>query len=101
MKISKVRKTNYRPQSKLTAPVPDGLDHLSAINRREQAEHDRAVGCYGEETLRAIGEDLGRRHCWDRQNPEHRWTMHRLAAVGRRIAKEFSQPSHAGRVPSA
>jgi hypothetical protein len=88
MKIAKVRRTNYRPAP--TPAVPDALDHLSAINRREQAEHDRALAGYGEFTLRAIGVDLGRRHCCDRGNPEQRWIMHRLAAVGRRLSKEFS-----------
>jgi hypothetical protein len=87
MKIAKVRRTNYLPAA---PPANDALDHLSAINRREQAEHDQALACYGEFTLRAIGLDLGRRHCADRGNPEQRWIMHRLAAVGRRLAKEFS-----------
>ncbi len=87
MRIAKVRRTNYRPQA--AAPVPDAFDHLAAANRREQAEHDKALAGYGEFTLRAIGSDLGRRHCADRGNPEQRWIMHRLAAVGRRLAKEF------------
>jgi hypothetical protein len=88
-KLSKVRRTDYRKGGGQSATVPDGLDHLNAINRREQAEHDKAVACHAETTLRAIGADLGKRHCWDRANHEHRWIMQRLAAVGRRLDSCF------------
>ena len=88
MKVSKVRRTDFRPTA---ARVPDGLDHLSEANRREQAAHDKQIAGHGEQTLRAIGADLGRRRCSDRKDPEHRWVMHRLAAVGRALSK-LSQP---------
>jgi hypothetical protein len=103
MRLAKVRTTNYRPPPTAGKPSPverrpgattggsvspmTGLDHLDAINRRESAEHERAIAGYDEDTLLAVAEDLGKRAVWDRKNPEHRWTMARKAAVLRRLDK--------------
>lgn len=93
MRISKVRITDYRPpgagsRPPLERPVAatrggsmTGLDHLAANQRKDAAEHEKAVECYDEETLTAIAMDLRQRRAWDRKNHEHRWIMNRLAAV--------------------
>ena len=40
--------------------------------------------------LQAAALDLGGRRCWNRKDPEQRWTLERLAALGRAIGKQFS-----------
>ncbi|MFZ9938223.1 MAG: hypothetical protein ACO3JG_14385 [Luteolibacter sp.] len=94
MRIAKVRTTNFRPTAGKPSPVGrrtaattggsmTGLDHLAAIQRREAAEHDRAVAGYLPETVAAAFEELRRRAAYDRKNPEHRWILARKAALGR------------------
>lgn len=75
MRFSKVRIT--RPG----APAMTGLDHLTADQAKEQAQHDKAVATYEEETLLAAAADLGARKVHDRRDLEHRWVMARRAAV--------------------
>lgn len=62
-----------------------GLDYLEAIQKREAAEHDRAVRDYDPETVEAAFMDLADRPAFERKNPEHRWIMNRRAAL-RRLA---------------
>jgi len=84
MRISKVRITNHRASS---APAT-GLDFLTESQKREAAEHDRAVAGMEPELLIEIRADLGKRRAWDRKNPEHRWVMARLAAACRKLQRE-------------
>jgi|694.fasta_scaffold35019_7 hypothetical protein len=99
LRIAKVRTQNFRPPPTVGKPSPvgrrtaattggsvsgvSGLDALEAIQRREAAEHDRAVAGYEPEMVAAAYEDLHRRNAWERKNPEHRWIMARKAALGR------------------
>jgi hypothetical protein len=96
VRIAKVRTQNFRPPPTVgnSSPVGrrtaattggsvSGLDALEAIQRREAAEHDRAVAGYEPETALAAFEDLQRRNAWERKNPEHRWIMARKAALAR------------------
>jgi hypothetical protein len=62
-----------------------GLDYLEAIQKREAAEHDKAVRDYTPHTVEAAWNDLAGRECWNRKDPEHRWIMSRRAAVLRRL----------------
>lgn len=94
MRIAKVRTTNFRPTAGKPSPVGrrtaattggsmTGLDQLDTIQRREAAEHDRAIASYPPELVAAAYEDLHRRNAYDRKNPEQRWVMARKAALGR------------------
>jgi len=65
-----------------------GLEHLTASQAKEQAEHDKAVATYEEETLLAAAKDLGARRVHDRRDPEHRWVMGRRAAVLRSLDRK-------------
>lgn len=65
-----------------------GLEHLSEIQKREAAEHDKNVALLEPTTVLAAAKDLGRRRYHDRRDPEHRWGMARKAALLRRIARE-------------
>lgn len=58
-----------------------GLDMLTASQRREAAEHDRAVRDYTPETVEAAYFDLDARRAWDKKDHEHRWIMARKAAL--------------------
>ena len=69
-------------------PAMTGLDHLAVIQEGEHDEHDKAVATYLPATVLAAAADLGKRRCWDRSNPVQRWTMGRLGALCRRIARE-------------
>ena len=60
-----------------------GLDFLSESQKREAAEHDRAVRDYLPETVAAAWDDLSGREAWDRKDPEHRWVLARRAALRR------------------
>lgn len=86
--LSKVRRQNFRDSylpPATTAPAMSGLDHLARIQSQEDAQHDKWVADLSLETLRQIWLDLQNRPAYDRRNPEHRWTMGRRAAVGRRL----------------
>lgn len=74
---AKVRITNYQATT--------GLDHLSARQEREKAEHDKAVANYPRHLLVAVAEDLWSRKLWNQDNPSDRWVMQRRAACSRRI----------------
>jgi hypothetical protein len=101
MKISKVRKTDYRPPSAGekrplerqgatrggSLPALTGLDYITIINTAEMREHDKSVAGLPRQTLEAIIKDLGGRHAYDRKNHEHRWIMSRTAAALRAIDK--------------
>jgi hypothetical protein len=94
IRIPKVRITDHRPPG-AGAPSPlerrgatrggsmTGLDLLSESQRREAAEHDRAVADYSPATVEAAWNDLNARQAWDRKDPEHRWVMARRAALRR------------------
>ena len=95
MRISKVRITDNRPPTAgkpspvgrrtaaTTGGSMTGLDYLEAIQKKEAAEHDRAVRDYAPRTVEAAWNDLAGRDCWDRKNPEHRWVLARRAALRR------------------
>ena len=96
MRISKVRRTDFRPpgagwkrpleRSGATrggGVEKTGLDFLSESQKREAAEHDRAIRDYTPETVEAAWNDLSARKAWDRKDPEQRWVMARKAALGR------------------
>lgn len=61
-----------------------GLEALAAIQKREQAEHDRAVANYGPTLLQSVFDDLSKRNAWNRKDHEQRWIMARKAACVRR-----------------
>ena len=94
MRLSKVRITdNRRPGAGKPSPLErpgatrggsmTGLDHLNANLAREAAEHDRAVRDYTPAVAEAAFNDLSARGAWNRKDPEQRWVMARLAALGR------------------
>ena len=95
MRISKVRITDHRPRAGRQSPLEAdrlsrggsmaGLDYLEAAQKREAAEHDKAVRDYDPQTVEAAFMDLAGRPVSDRKNPEHRWVMARRAAL-RRLA---------------
>jgi hypothetical protein len=94
-RIAKVRITDHRPptagkpspvekrRASTTGGSVTGLDYLEAIQKREAAEHDRAVRDYAPHTVEAAWNDLAGRECWDRKNHEHRWVLARRAALRR------------------
>jgi hypothetical protein len=104
LRIAKVRTQNFRPPPTVGKPSPvgrrtaattggsvsgvSGLDALEAIQRREAAEHDRAVAGMETELLMEIAIDLGRRRVWNRKDPEQRWVMARKAAVLRSLGRK-------------
>lgn len=98
VKFSKVRVTDNRPGAGAKRPLEraaatrggsvSGLDHLTLIQQREAAEHDRAIMGYGEDTLLAAAQDLGHRRAWNRKDNEHRWVMNRVAAILRVLDKK-------------
>lgn len=92
IRIAKVRVTDNRPAGLggshvlhhgMSRPLMTGLDHLSASQQREAAEHDRAIQDYEPETVAAAWDDLSARNAWDKKDPEHRWVMARKAALRR------------------
>lgn len=82
MKLSKVRITDHRPQA--FSPPATGLDHWSRIETAMQAEHDKAIAGYSNETAFAALSDLGRRTTTTK-DPESRWIRHRRAALARKL----------------
>jgi hypothetical protein len=100
IRIAKVRTQNFRPPPTVgnSSPVGRrtaattggsvGLDYLDAIQRREAAEHDRAVAGMETELQMEIAIDLGRRLVWNRKDPEQRWVMARKAAVLRALGRK-------------
>lgn len=97
MKLAKVRITDNRPtRAGAISPLDGaarrtnggsmtGLDYLEAIQKREAAEHDKAVRDYDPRTVEAAFMDLAGRPAHERKNPEHRWVAARRAAL-RRLA---------------
>lgn len=95
MRIAKVRITDHRPPTAgkpspvgrryvaTTGGSVTGLDHLTAIQAREAAEHDRAVRDYRPHTVEAAWNDLSGRECWNRKDSEQRWVASRRAALRR------------------
>ena len=81
MKFANVRITDNRPAG--ARPAMTGLDHLAENQRREAETHDKFVRDYSLETAEAAWEDLNSRPAYDSKNPEHRWVMHRRAALAR------------------
>lgn len=99
MKFSKVRITDNRPpgaggnsplerRGATRGGSVSGLDALTMVQKKEAAEHDRAVANFEAETLIEIAADLGRRSAWNRKDPEQRWVMARRAAVLRKLSRE-------------
>lgn len=100
IRFPKVRITDHRPPG-AGSPSPlerrgatrggsvTGLDYLTASQRREAEQHDRAVKDYGPALLDSAYEDLKARPANDRKNPEHRWIMARRAALLRRATQPF------------
>jgi hypothetical protein len=93
MRFSKVRITDNRPRAGGKSPLEaarltrggsvGGLDYLTAIQKREAAEHDRNIAGYTAEMVAAAFADLYPRRGTDRKDPEQRWIMERKAALGR------------------
>jgi hypothetical protein len=102
IRLSKVRRTDYRPAGAPAAPKAtvrrkakapavlaiapremDAFDHIARIQRSEAQEHDAAIRAYPDHLLIAAGEDLLSRSAWDRKDPEQRWVMSRRAAIQR------------------
>lgn len=98
MKISKVRKTDYRglgesspvgrsyPQPRAAASQNVSWDAYADRQAKDAAEHDKAVDGHTEETLCAMAKDLGSRMAHDRRDHEQRWVMGRKAAVLRKLS---------------
>lgn len=98
-KFAKVRKTDYRALPEAAGcnralpgygspRVKDGLDYLADAKTADQQRHDKAVATLSVGAVLAAAKDLGRRRCWDYKDPEHRWSLGRLAALARRIDRE-------------
>lgn len=101
MRLAKVRITDHRPTAGKPSPVGrrtaattggsmTGLDHLAAIQKREAAEHDKAVAHYTPRLIEAAYNDLHGRNAWNRKDPEQRWVMARLAAL-RRLGQRMGE----------
>lgn len=60
-----------------------GLEYQPQSQKREAAEHDRAIRDYDPATVEAAWNDLNAREVWNKKDPEHRWVMARRAALRR------------------
>jgi len=79
MKLSKVRRTDYRPT---------GLDRLASSQAHEAAMHDAAVAQYPPHLVDSAMADLERRGpVANSHDHETRWVMQRKAALKRRAAQ--------------
>lgn len=87
--LAKVRRTDYRKEAeaaKDAAWAP--LERGQTARDVEAKAHDKAVATLAPETVLAAARDLGKRGCWDYRDPEHRWSLGRLAALARRIDRD-------------
>ena len=62
-------------------PYPDN----SAAEKAEQTRHDHAIAGYSPGLVLDVAKDLSGKRYWNRNDPEHRWGMARLAALMRRM----------------
>lgn len=77
-----------RPVAAASGKTP--WDFMAGNNQNAKSSHDLMVSGLPLEVMQAAAKDLGARHCWDRKNPEHRWVLDRLGALGRAIGKQLS-----------
>ena len=87
--LAKVRRTDFRQKqeaAKAAAWAP--LERGQTARDVEAKAHDKAVATLAPETVLAAARDLGKRGCWDYRDPEHRWSLGRLAALARRIDRD-------------
>lgn len=99
MRISKVRRTDFRNASPASDPpgaggnrplertprpgaaaCPPVWDRMNDSTKREMAEHDRNIAGMSMETHVAAFKDLRRRGASNRKDPVERWEMSRKAA---------------------
>ncbi len=89
MKISKVRRTDYRPPTAGNPPPLERHARPGAVawegySSKDTADHDKTVKPLSDTTLLAAARDLGQRRA-NRGNPEGRWILDRLVALAREI----------------
>lgn len=94
MKISKVRRTDYRSTAtNTTGSQPTGLERLASSQAHEAAMHDAAVKHYPPHLIDSAATDLDRRgNLANQRDHETRWIMARKAALRRR-AGQLSTPA--------
>ncbi len=98
MRISRVRRTDYRPPGAGTPRPPErqaarpGAAASPDPEAREAAEHDRNVAGLPPATVIAAARDLCARRVFNHRDPESRWILSRRAALLRRIRDEHLQP---------
>lgn len=94
VKFAKVRRTSYatgKPAGATANPPNAALEFLATRQAEDQRMHDLWVRGLSTQTLFAIRDDLAGRPAWDLKNNEHRWVMHRRAAVLRALSKQLPQ----------
>lgn len=80
IRFSKVKRTDYRTGTIAPEPAAQAME-------AEKRPHDEAARALSDHALKAAAADLGARHCHNRRDPEHRWVMDRLGALGREISR--------------
>jgi hypothetical protein len=80
IRFSKVKRTDYRNGTIADDPAARSME-------AEKCPHDAAARELSDHALLAAAADLGRRRYHNRRDPEHRWGMDRLGALGREISR--------------